>query len=709
MTSQVQGVDQSVFGNIQLAAARDLPDLRDQFYRPTLSPLRPVRERDDILFYPRKKALRIAIRDQGSTGTCTGQALASLIDIMRLRRANGNALEPASAMMLYRQAKEYELGRNPDRGLLSLRSVIKAFYHYGVCADGRIHAPGQSKAKASYENRHWSFLDEAGQPIDAETIEENLTVARAKSARGVPLGAYYRIAPRLNDYHAALNEAGAILVSAYIHDGWTHKSVAAKTDRKGSGEIDYQAIDPLGAHAFVIIGYNDEGFLVLNSWGETWGGYRDYPGIALWRYGDWADSILDGWILRLGVPTKNAFQFSIGEQGLGTFDGPIEAAGESRRSGSTPCFEILGHFAHLDDGAHVERGAYATSPIAVKETISYLHGTDAKLTDAKTMAKLSAANGERALLAKKPGARKGYSGVLLWIGGSLESMKDAVTLAVGRKDRVKAEQLYPYSIFWCSDFVEQTSRVLARMFDDVVERIGPTSPDLDNVIESACRGVGRAFWRDIETGARKANFPGSHGAEILDGILGLKRLSVHVIVDGAGAVFLSEYLKRVYAVEDERAAFPDRIRSIDFITPAIRLISAEKEAHWRRFFDGFDTSDTDRRARIWLPSAETEDRMQVDVYSKSILHLVANAFEEPLKKPNNRRGLRGPALLGMAKETSGLKRGSVANLEIRTIPTDSHKSGPLSHQQLTESPDLFKAILEDIALQTRGARAARGS
>lgn len=77
-----------------------------------------------------------------------------------------------------------------------------------------------------------------------------------------------------------------------------------------------------GAHAFVIVGYNKTGFYVLNSWGRSWGGRFDddgrVPGIAHWSYKDWAESIMDAWILRLGVPTPEAFDYTVGPQTIAT-------------------------------------------------------------------------------------------------------------------------------------------------------------------------------------------------------------------------------------------------------------------------------------------------------------------------------------------------------------------------------------------------------
>ncbi|MER8873385.1 hypothetical protein NKI04_26370 [Mesorhizobium sp. M0814] len=167
----------------------------------------------------------------------------------------------------------------------------------------------------------------------------------SREARSLSLGAYYRLRPSLNDYHAALNEAGPILVSAATHSGWDHSNVAAN-----DGRI-LQIFDDKGGHAFVLVGYDEQGFLVLNSWGPKWGGFDKCQGVAHWSYQDWGDSIFDGWVLRLGVSAPGAFDLTVGDQGLFFMQ-------NTQRKTATPAYETVGHMAHLDDGYPVAAGPY---------------------------------------------------------------------------------------------------------------------------------------------------------------------------------------------------------------------------------------------------------------------------------------------------------------------------------------------------------------
>ena len=60
---------------------------------------------------------------------------------------------------------------------------------------------------------------------------------------------------------------------------------------------------PIGGHAFVIVGYTPEGFIIRNSWGDKWGRWDGRPGHAIWTYADWANNVIDAWVVRLSAST----------------------------------------------------------------------------------------------------------------------------------------------------------------------------------------------------------------------------------------------------------------------------------------------------------------------------------------------------------------------------------------------------------------------
>jgi hypothetical protein len=565
---------------------RDEIDVRDRHYEPTLARLAPRLDPPEELL----KTLRDGHnpwglpRWQGEEGTCGGQALAALIDIERIR-AGVRRKYKVSARMIYETARL----KSGDAGEgVSLRDVIKAFYNYGVCADSL-----------------WRYIP--GDPQGA------LDGKRADDARAVSLGAYYRLRPNLNTYHAALHETGALLVSAELHDGWTHDAVA--TGRTGVIELPRDAWggDLAGdAHAFVIVGYTPEGFLVLNSWGNTWGHWRPetprnapaVPGVALWRYEDWADRIMDGWVLRLGAGAAASFDYSIGDQGLGF--------GVDRAARSTPVHAILGSFMHLDDGAYVEAGTYVSTRSTLQETKRHLIDS--------------------------AGGGKPYRGALLTFAGGLLGLREAAENVARCKKPVSDAGWFPFTVLWCVDYVEQARAVLDGVFKEALERAGSAGPRLDRVIEERAHGVGRAFWRDI---ARAADTAAAKDGPLHDlvraacDLAPLPGFRLRIAAESEGVFALIALLRamKTRAYREQAATVFGMLDSVDLVAPPISL------DEFRRLVRDLNRGWGARPEpviRLHLPAARDERRLAVPPYGCSYFELVQRAFQRrsgPAGKP----------------------------------------------------------------------------
>ena len=72
-----------------------------------------------------------------------------------------------------------------------------------------------------------------------------------------------------------------------------------------------------GGHAFALVGYNERGFIVQNSWGGNWGA----AGFAVLSYEDWVTNSTDAWAVALGVaqsqessaaPRSSSYRLSLG-------------------------------------------------------------------------------------------------------------------------------------------------------------------------------------------------------------------------------------------------------------------------------------------------------------------------------------------------------------------------------------------------------------
>src|SRR5262245_44845805 len=178
-------------GTRKLDVLPDMPDIRDRTYRPILRALQPA-------IAPQ---IRFAVRDQAKDSSCTGFALAHVIDFLRSRetgpdkRQRVDRRQRVSSRMLYEMAKRNDEWTGSAYEGSSIRGAIKGFFRNGVCLEAT--APDHPGVK------DWT-----------------LTYKMAKEARETRLGAYLRVEPDISDYHAALNEVGVIYASAQIHSNW---------------------------------------------------------------------------------------------------------------------------------------------------------------------------------------------------------------------------------------------------------------------------------------------------------------------------------------------------------------------------------------------------------------------------------------------------------------------------------------------------------
>ena len=125
------------------------------------------------------------------------------------------------------------------------------------------------------------------------------------------------------------------------------------------GEIEWDAsFDEDGGHAFAIVGYTPDGFLVQNSWGDDWGGFlagrRRLKGVALWRYADFEKNVWDLWVARLALPLAP-------EEKPCNPKYTLSAAGTRVSTSGPPRHVIRDHFLHIDDGEYDPNGDYPSS------------------------------------------------------------------------------------------------------------------------------------------------------------------------------------------------------------------------------------------------------------------------------------------------------------------------------------------------------------
>ena len=259
-------------------ARPDRIDFRDLFYRPPLISLeREYPPATLIAQYLTKYSDDGMILNQGKEGACTGFGLAAVINYLYWeRRQRLNAAEPpakVSPRMLYHMARLYDEWEGEDYEGSSCRGAMKGWHRHGVCCQDL-----------------WPYADSRGRYVQPKDRWNEDAAER-------PLGAYYRInKDSLLEMQAAIGEVHAIYASATVHEGWLLK----RTNELAA--IALAGKKKIGGHAFAIVGYRPDGFIIQNSWGPRWG----YGGFAVLTYADWLQNGMDAWVAVLGAPVAVA-------------------------------------------------------------------------------------------------------------------------------------------------------------------------------------------------------------------------------------------------------------------------------------------------------------------------------------------------------------------------------------------------------------------
>ena len=364
----------------KLNARHDVPDYRDRWYEPTLSPLKTT------IAAPS----RPHILDQGTEGACTGFGLAAVVNLLHERQGRDVRVSP---WMLYEMARRHDEWKGDDYDGSSCRGAIKGWYHMGVCRESL-----------------WDEDDEENGP---------LTITRAKDARAHTIGAYYRIRKNIVDMHAALNEAGAVYASADVHAGWMSPTK--------DGRIPYRKKKD-GGHAFAIVGYDATGFIVQNSWGPDWG----KKGMAIWSYEDWIDNVSDAWVLQLAVSTPKLYSRRKAPTKSSSRQDLAASSKNPRRD------EIAGHFVHIDDGRFHDSGKYWSNLGDVEQTASWVAESDKYehllLYAHGGLNSINASASRIAAMRDTFKANKIYPVHFMYDTGLLEELKDVI---LGKKTEVE--------------------------------------------------------------------------------------------------------------------------------------------------------------------------------------------------------------------------------------------------------------------------------
>jgi len=614
------------------AVTPDPFDARDLYYRPRLQLL------DDRVD---RRIDATVLTQVGSS--CTGHAVATMINTVFTQKA-GKAIEDrVSPYMLYYLARRYDEFAGEDDAGSSLRGVLKGWWRHGVALE-----------------KEWPELETHLDFDDAKIVA---------SCRKRPLGAYYRVdTQRLDDMQSAITELHAIVASGMIHSSWRTPSREEGPDGKPNFIIRKRPDSvPIGGHAFALVGYNEIGFLVQNSWGTTWG--KD--GFATLPYEDWLDCAYDAWVARPGVPQT-------------PFQGVERRVSERGTLGvsAAPSAEVVRqHVLNLgNDGKLSKKGQATSSPAQLRELIASMQAAHAKW---------------------------GSSDTVIYIHGGLVAESSGLNQVREQHQWWMNNHAYPIFIVWESGPIET-------LLDQLSDTIGKTLPfgaglnfeeAVDRLIEKTASSALAFAWAQMKQNAMAASGPLATvpandtdwfdvpGASLL--LLLLKAaagMRLHVVGHSAGAVFVNGLLPRLkaYGMPVESLTLMAAASTVEsFATNVVPHLGSLVKR-----FTNFAMNDT----------LELNDTC-AKIYHKSLLYLVSRGFEKPKNREVPLVGMQrffttpidGPTLAQTIAAHSG--QIVVSSNPIATGVADDFLSNAQHHGDFHDDPFTMTAVLLRIAGQ----------
>ena len=575
-----------------LDARPDPLDFRDQMYIPTLVEVGPVRNLDDYVGqYPGA----VPILDQKSEGACTGFGLAAVANyLLRTRRGAPDANAKVSARMLYEMAKRYDEWPGEDYSGSSARGAMKGWNKHGVCS--------------------WNIW-----PYNAGADDRTLSSNRAKEAKQYPLGAYFRVNHQdLVAMHAAITETGALYATAKVHDGWRNV---------GKDGLIAQTSNMIGGHAFAIVAYDRDGFWIQNSWGSGWG----FKGFCKITYDDWLENGTDVWVARLGVPVSL----------LKSSSTAIMQAGGSAASAGEQFHDLRPHIISIgNDGELRDSGTFATN----EKEVESLFANDIPDTMASWKKKR----------------------ILFYAHGGLVSEDSAIQRVAEYRTALLANEIYPISFIWKTDYWTTLKNILSDAFSRRrPEGLLDSAKDFlldraDDALEPLARTLtGKAEWDEMKenaTFASSASTPRHHvtgGArKVLVELVKMlarpdfKRCEIHLAGHSAGAIFLGPFANLLAspagpAADGGVTGFGLKIASCTLWAPACNVDFFKKT-----YGPVLESDQIEDFSLFTLTDDAEQDDNCANIYHKSLLYLISNAFESvphvPLLSP-------GTPLFGMEK------------------------------------------------------------
>ena len=605
-------------------------DFRDCMYSP------PVRDRPPALLLPGKK---IPVLDQEQTSACTGFALAAVVHWLLGVDAQAAARERVSPFMLYSMARRYDEfpGSKEDSGS-SLRGALKGWHKHGACRFDR-----------------WPGLNMPEVPEDPKDDWWGDAIRR-------PLGAYYRIDPEaLASMHVALAQVGIVYASVVAHAGWD-EGYNVRSTGGTYWEIPQQRVRASdGGHAFAIIGYTQQGFIIQNSWGRGWG----TGGLALLTYRDWRENAMDCWVAQMGVVTS--LHLAIAESAtLRRRAGQVEVAQEEKLRNH----EIAPYIVNMENNGKLsESGDFRTTAGDLEALVTtYLERAreEWKLSDKDAM------------------------DIAIYAHGGLTKEEDAAATAAEWIPALYQQKIFPIFMMWETGLIKTLTNMIEDVFEEAPVRTAGIQRWWDERLERSLAAPGTRIWREMKENGEALSGSKQSGGVLLytyatqSPAFKPKRDRLHLIGHSAGAIVHCH-------LADTLAQKGWTFASANMMAPAatvelferkmLPLVKEKTVRHYTQWHlsDTLELKDTTCRAILG--------------YGRSLLYLVSHSFEGGSLTP----------IIGMQKYYESVS--APANMEAWAAV--SHATNSTTHGGFDNDPTTMQSVIKSIRKTQPASRAKR--
>ncbi len=583
----------------------DRLDLRDRMYLPPVAviPGQTLEPNTDI-----------PVLNQEDTSACTGFALASVVYHLQ-RKARRDVKEcRVSPFMLYSMARRYdEFPGSPDTDTgSSARGAMKGWFKCGAC--------------------EYSLWPTEKMPSAAQQAKDDWWLDAVRR----PLGAYYRIDPRsVTDMHVALNEVGILYATAACHGGWD-RGIGVKA--KGWWNIPSRKAAPAdGGHAFAIVGYNRDGFIIQNSWGTNWGS----GGRAVLAYEDWLDNAMDCWVAQLGVVTELHLEIAQASS-LRTRGGKVHIAADP----TLRTREINPFIIDMENNGRLSNtGDFRTNDADIEALVTQ---------------QLGIARSTWGL------GRRDPVDIAIYAHGGLTSESDAAATAAKWIPALYDNKIFPIFLMWETDLMS----TLKDRLEDVLKGEPRLAGGLLEVaktwwnerLEKLLARPGTMIWGEMkQNGEAISRGDASGGKKLYKACMRSpffsdpSKVRLHLIGHSAGSIAHSYIVKTL-------CRLGWRFESVNFMAPAVRvdvfqncIAPALKNGRVKRLNQFHLSDDIERKD----PTCEA-----ILGYGRSLLYLVSQSFEGGVETP----------ILGMEKYFGAIASRGLPGVHVWTAPGAQSKS-----------------------------------